>query len=249
MAENNMKECPYCREKIDKEDVKCKYCDSLLNAEASSEIEPDRTESPAQKIIVVKSSRKKWLLWLPVLFVLTVILIILGEPLATPDNEIAVEDSEAELEAEQTEEDVLREERETTESDQPENKEWEAGSEGDTVTVKSIISKYKPEFEALEEEITAELITLFNAAMQEYEQANGGVLFQFQLVNKYMRKIQQLEDRADERFYRLLDQMEEELLKHDLPTDVISELEEDYLRDKQEKKRELTNFLKKPDNW
>ncbi len=249
MAENSKKECPYCREEIDNEDVKCKYCDSLLNAEASSEIEPDRTERPAQKIIVVKSSRKKWLLWVPVLLILIVFLIFLGESLATSDNDLIIDDSEAELEAEQTEEDVLREERETIESDQPEHKKWEAGSEEDTVTVESITSKYEPKFEALEEEITAELVTLFNAAMQEYEQANGGFLFQIQLVNKYMRKIQQLEDRADERFYRLLDQMEEELLKHDLPADVISEIEEDYLRDKQEKKRELTNFLKKPGNW
>lgn len=241
-----MKECPFCKERIDSSAVKCKYCKSIVDTEVSSNSELERNVRPAQKITVVKSTRKKWLLWVPVLLVTIASLILLGDSLATPGDDVVGDDTEAELTTNDPEDRVLQEEKEETEPEQSRNSEEEAAFEEDPVTVESINRKYEPKFERLEEEITAELIKMFNAAMQEYDQANGGVLFQIGLVNKYMRKVQNLEDRADERFYRILDQMEEELLDNDLPTTIISELEEDYLRDKQEKKRELTNFLQNP---
>ncbi len=246
MRSNNMEECPYCREKIDSSDPKCQYCDSMLDNNDSFTGESVRKKRPAQKITIVKSPRKKWLLWVPVLLILIVSLVFLGESLATPDDDFTVADDDGELIDEDAEESIFGDDLEVTDLDQPGNDLEEAEFAEDLVTVDSINRKYEPKFEALEDEITAELIKLFNAAMQEYEQANGGVLFQLQLVNKYMRKVRQVESRADERFYKILDQMEEELVENDLSTAIISELEEDYLRDKQEKKRELTNFLQNP---
>ncbi len=233
-----LRECPFCREEIEAGALKCRHCQSLLDEETIIEAglgqenqeQPEKAGRPAWKM---------WLTWGPVaLIIIALVITLSGASLTGGSKDETVESADETATIE-----------EETEANGDKDKSGSGGDTGpETVTLESIVNKYEPKFEALEDKVAAELETLFNAALKEYEQG-GGPLFQLQLVNKYMRELQKVEDRADAAFYSLLEEMNDELISHDLPTDIIAEIEEDYKQKKQAMKRELSSYLADWGNW
>jgi len=228
------KECPFCNEEIKQGAVKCKHCRSLLDEESLKKAGIEAYQ-PQKDLAEKKPPWKRWFVWVPVMLVITALIISFsGVSLTGGSIEGLAEDDEEDL----------------GHIGQAQGSDSDTGPEAGTypgsqpVTLESIVEKYEPRFDALENQIEADLRALFNSALKEYEQGSGGLLFQLQLVNKYMREIQKVEDSADAAFYNILEEMEKELKSHGLPTDIIAGLEEDYKKDKQAKKRELTDFLK-----
>lgn len=234
MGNTEYKECPFCKEEIKEGAVKCRHCRSLLDEE-SMKAAGIASSKPGIVLVKKKPAWKRWFVWVPVMLAITLLIISLSG--------ISLTGGSIEESAEGDDEDIgeIDEAQDPVQDTGPETG-ADPGSQ--PVTVESIRKKYEPKFDALENQVEAELRTLFNSAMEEYEQGSGGLFFQLQLVNKYMREIQRVEDNADAAFYSILEQMEKELKSHGLPTDIIAELEEDYKKDKQAKKRELTDFLK-----
>jgi len=233
-----LRECPFCREEIEAGALKCRHCQSLLDVESLKEAGLGQ-ENQEQSERAGRPAWKKWLVGGPVaLIIIALVITLSGASLTGGSKDETVESADETAD--------LEEEPEANgEEDKP-------GSRGDTgsetVTLENIVNKYEPKFEALEDKVAAELEALFDAALKEYEQG-GGPLFQLQLVNKYMRELQKVEDRADAAFYSLLEEMNDELISYDLPTDIIAEIEEDYKQKKQAMKRELSSYLADWDNW
>lgn len=222
------KECPYCKEEIKAVANKCIHCHSLLDEQdVINQPDPELAEKPVLVKGVKGTGRKKRLMWVPVSIIIILIILMASGTLLNGGSP-----GETVPEA--------GEEEETGQSSTPGP---ESGPDAERVTVEDIVNKYEPKFQALEDQVAAELTALFNAASKEYEQGSGSPLFQLQLINKYTREIQRVEDRADAAFYSLLDQMNDELISHGLSTNVIAEIEEDYKKDKQAMKRELARFL------
>ncbi len=234
MGNTEYMECPFCKEEVREGAVKCRHCHSLLDEE-SLKAAGIASSQPVTVIVKKKPAWKSWFVWAPVVLVITLLIISLSGISLTGGSIEELAEGDAE-EAEEVDE--------AKDSDPDSRPETGADPAPQPVTAESIRKKYVPKFDALEQQVEAELRALFNSAMKEYEEGSGGLLFQLQLVNKYMREIQRVEDKADAAFYSILDQMEKELKSHNLPTGVIAELEEDYKKDKQAKKRELTDFLK-----
>jgi hypothetical protein len=117
--------------------------------------------------------------------------------------------------------------------------------ENDANDLESIIAKYAPVFEKLEESAIERLEELYQAAAAEYqEESQAGTLNRFQLANKYLQAGRLLESSVDNAFYTLLDGMEKELKKNDLPTAIVSEIESAYEETKKDKKEELFGRLR-----
>lgn len=222
------KECPFCRELIKAKAVKCRHCHSRLDEENLRQAS-FIMDKPDPALRDKKTAWRGFLTPVPVMLV-TVLLIISLSGISLTGGSIEVDENEEGAVP------VGGTETGSAPVSQP-------------ATLDSIVNKYDPKFAALENQIETELRALFNAAIKEYEQGSGGLLFQLQLVNKYMKEIQNVEDRADATFYNITDQMSGELKSHGLPIDIIAEIEADYKRDKQAKKRELTNFLSDWSNW
>jgi len=111
--------------------------------------------------------------------------------------------------------------------------------------LEDVIEKYQPRFETLEDRAIERLEELFQAALTEYEeQRRRGTLNRFQFTNKYIQAGQLLEQRVDASFYDLLGRMENELNRNELPTEIIAEVEETYIKAKQQKKEELFTRLR-----
>lgn len=237
------KECPFCKEEIKEGAFKCKHCKSMLGKDEKNGAEVDQKEyNPAIK--AYRPVWKKWFVWVPLCIIVIALIVAISGASLTGGSKDAMDDMENKEEVGSKPIEI-----EGTEETEPESKPGSNGnSSSEPVTLESIIDKYEPRFQALEDNITAELKTLFNAALKEFEQG-GGPLQQLQLANKYMGKIQEIEKQADASFYNLLEEMEHELLGHGLPTEVITEIEEDYKKEKQAKKRELTNFISEWGNW
>ncbi len=228
------KECPYCKEEIKAVANKCIHCHSLLDDhDLINKSDPELAEKPVMVKGVKGTGRKISFMWVPVSIIIILIILMASGTLLNGGSEEA-----AGIEA-----------GEEDENNQAATPGPDSGPDAEGVTVEDIVNKYEPKFQALEDQVAAELTALFNAASKEYEQGSGNPLFQLQLINKYTREIQRVEDRADAAFYSLLDQMKDELVSHGLPTDVIAEIEEDYKKEKQAMKRELTRFLTDRGNW
>lgn len=122
------------------------------------------------------------------------------------------------------------------ENDQGESEEYE---------LEDVVEKYEPMFENLEKTAINRLEELFQSAVKEYEeQRQARTLDRFQLTNKYINAGRLLEERVDSSFYMLLERMESELERKDLPTDIISDIEKTYKEAKDEKKQELFGRLR-----
>jgi len=118
-------------------------------------------------------------------------------------------------------------------------------NENNADELEDVIEKYEPLFENLEKTAMNRLEELFQSAIEEYEeQRQARTLDRFQLTNKYINAGRLLEQRVDRSFYMLLEQMESELERKDLPTDIIPEIEKTYKEAKDEKKQELFGRLR-----
>ena len=111
--------------------------------------------------------------------------------------------------------------------------------------LEDIIERYEPLFENLQDTASERLENLFQAALTEYnERKKAGTYDRFQLTNKYIQAGKLLEKKVDESFYLMLNQMESELKRRELPTAVITEIEEAYKETKSEKMQELFRRLR-----
>ena len=109
----------------------------------------------------------------------------------------------------------------------------------------AIVAKYEPVFESLENTALERLEDLYTIAVAEYhEKKAAGTYDRFQLANKYLQAGQLLENTVDSAFYALLENMEKELERKDLPADIVSEIEATYKETKQEKKEEMFDRLR-----
>lgn len=116
---------------------------------------------------------------------------------------------------------------------------------GDGDDLESIIENYEPTFNALEDQALDRLDSLLSTALDEYyQQERNGTLDRFVLTNKYIQAGRILENSVDERFYELLEKMEDELTRKGYPTDITGEIEDTYQSAKDEKKRELLDRLR-----
>ena len=123
----------------------------------------------------------------------------------------------------------------------------EVNSEADQL--EDIIDKYEPLFLNLEERSLERLETLFQNAIAEYnERKKTGTYDRLQLTNKYSQAGRLLEQNVDRSFYLLLNQMETELKRRDLPTGIIKEIESSFIAAKTEKKLELFGRLREKVN-
>lgn len=111
--------------------------------------------------------------------------------------------------------------------------------------LEDIIARYEPLFENLQVTADDRLDDLFQAAIAEYnDQKAAGTYDRFKLTNKYIQAGRLLEERVDESFYLMLNQMEAELKRKELPTSIITSIEEAYNETKSEKKQELFKRLR-----
>lgn len=111
--------------------------------------------------------------------------------------------------------------------------------------LENIIEKYEPLFQNLEDTASKRLEDLLQAAVSEYEeQKKTGTFDRFQLTNKYIQAGRLLENRVDDSFYAMLNQMKVELNRKKLPTEIISEIEDAYKETKAQKKQELFSRLR-----
>lgn len=109
------------------------------------------------------------------------------------------------------------------------------------VTEDSIREKYEPVFRSLEETALTRLDTLMQNAYDEYK-ANKAGKSSSTLANissRYMSAGNKLEDKVDDTFNTLLDQMEKELKEAKLSTALVSEIEEHYRETISSKKAEI----------
>jgi hypothetical protein len=117
--------------------------------------------------------------------------------------------------------------------------------ENDAGDIESIVAKYAPVFEKLQDSAIERLEELYQAAAAEYQkESEAGTLNRFQLANKYLQAGRLLESSVDKTFYTLLNSMEKELKKNDLPTGIVSEIESAYEETKKDKKEELFGRLR-----
>lgn len=109
------------------------------------------------------------------------------------------------------------------------------------ITEDSIRKKYEPVFHSLEETALIRLDTLVQNAYDEYKATKTGKNSSTlaNISSRYMSASNKLEDKVDDTFNILLDQMERELKEAKLSTDLVSEIEEHYRETISSKKAEI----------
>lgn len=111
--------------------------------------------------------------------------------------------------------------------------------ESNPVTKETIKKKYTPKFRALEETALDRLDTLFNSAQLEYKQKKkDGTLNKTEFTRKYVRAANKLEEGVDSAFNALLDNMKTEITKHNLSTEMIKDVKQQYKEAISKKKSE-----------
>lgn len=105
-----------------------------------------------------------------------------------------------------------------------------------------ILERYGILFKALEEEAELEIGNLVDEAKAEYsatEESQRTLVFKLELMNKYLKLGNALEEAFDQRFYETLDGMEAALQTNDLETEVLKDLEKMYGTQKNERRKAL----------
>ncbi|MGF7184779.1 uncharacterized protein YeeX (DUF496 family) [Desulfitispora alkaliphila] len=110
------------------------------------------------------------------------------------------------------------------------------------VTEEAIVSKYKPQFKKLEDIALERIEKLIAHAYRDYQkQRDRGTLNPARLARDYYEVADKMQNQVDGIFNNLLDQLEEELIEHQQPTHIVSEIKKEYEQKIQEKERELIN--------
>ena len=117
-------------------------------------------------------------------------------------------------------------------------------TEPEELTLKEIITLYKPRFQALENIALNHLDNLFEEAIEEYKIRRArGTLDRMRFANEYLQKGQRLEKTVDIAFATLLEEMKTELERSSIAPEetreLKAEIKERYQEAKEEKKREL----------
>lgn len=111
---------------------------------------------------------------------------------------------------------------------------------GTTTTEEEISSKYKERFTYLQNLALSRLDTLFNSAIQEYQQSKkSGKVDRGALFQKYFQAATTLESGVDGQFYSVLGVMEAELKAAGLPTGLVGTYRDIYEKAKSDKRAQL----------
>ncbi|AET69497.1 hypothetical protein Desor_4055 [Desulfosporosinus orientis DSM 765] len=114
------------------------------------------------------------------------------------------------------------------------------------ITQQTIINKYQPKFDYLQNVALSRLDTLYSAAVQEYKQSKkAGTLKRSEFVQKYIQAGTMLEANVDSQFYSTLNAMKSDLIANNLSTDIISDTEKVYEKTKSSKRSQLLAKINK----
>lgn len=109
-----------------------------------------------------------------------------------------------------------------------------------------IEQKYRPQFLGLQAEYESKLNRLLGSALAEYKQVKSSRSNTSlrQLAKKYISAGQALEAESDGQFYALLANMENELGAAGLPTTLTDQLRANYIRLKNERRKQILSMAK-----
>jgi hypothetical protein len=111
------------------------------------------------------------------------------------------------------------------------------------LTEAEILGKYEPRFQNLQAQSAGRLETLYAAALAESRaQKANGTFNRKELAHKYIQAGSMLEGAADSQFYSILNDLQAELAANGQPTDIIGEIEREYLSAKSGKRSELLGW-------
>ncbi len=115
------------------------------------------------------------------------------------------------------------------------------GEQKGEVTVSDIEKRYRPKFLALKQEYDAKINNLAASGMNEYRtyKQNGENPPVIKLAQKYLGAGNALEDECDRRFNALLAQMKQDLLKANLPLNIVEKAKSEYRSQKINRKTQL----------
>ncbi|GAB7387953.1 hypothetical protein BSNK01_17900 [Bacillaceae bacterium] len=115
-----------------------------------------------------------------------------------------------------------------------------ASKDGQLQTEEAIRAKYYPRFQRLQSEAVARLNQLAKNALADYQKSKKtGEPSLSEIAAKYTSAAKKLEGGVDAAFYRLLDQMKNDLQTAGLPLDLAEEAERTYKAQIEQKKAEL----------
>lgn len=108
------------------------------------------------------------------------------------------------------------------------------------LTQAEILGKYELRFQSLQDQSAGRLETLYSSALSERQaQKANGTFDRSELARKYIQAGSMLEGAADSQFYSILNDLQAELLANGLPTDIINDIESEYLSAKSGKQAEM----------
>ena len=103
-----------------------------------------------------------------------------------------------------------------------------------------IIEKYAPQFQSLQSQSVSRLEVLYASVIAESRvQTAYGTSNRTELIRKYIQAGSMLESAADKQFYNILHDLQAELAANGLPTEIINNIESEYLSAKSGKRSEL----------
>ena len=108
------------------------------------------------------------------------------------------------------------------------------------LTQAEITEKYAPRFQSLQNQSAGRLETLYSSGLAERQalKANG-TFNREEMARKYIQASSMVESAADSQFYSTLNAMQADLTANGLPTDIINDIESEYLSAKSGKQAEM----------
>lgn len=109
----------------------------------------------------------------------------------------------------------------------------------------TIVNNYKQKFQTLERSYQGKLKGLIQQAKEDYQAIKSGASGQsaFGLASSYMSRVNQMESNADQQFYQLLGKMKQELQAAGHPTDIVKQVENEYIARKKTQRSTLIQKL------
>jgi|SRR5690554_1831932 len=103
-------------------------------------------------------------------------------------------------------------------------------------TLSQISRQYMVEFEGMESRFRSDLEGLIGEAVEEY---NKGQYSKSKLADIYLEKGEGMEAESDEKFYRLLANLEQKLVQNSFETNMVDEVESYYIKLKEYEKNRI----------